>query len=99
MSDLMVLSVIAAGSYALRASFVAVLGPRTLPEPVQRTLDHVKPAMFAALVATAMTTRALFDATHLVALAVAALVGLRGANLITTLVAGMAALHLARLVI
>ena len=99
MSDLLVLAVIAIGSYALRASFVAALGPRTLPVPVQRTLDHVKPAMFAALVATAMTARALFDVTHVVALAVAGLVGLRGANLITTLAAGMAALHVARLLL
>ena len=99
MSDLLVLTVIAIGSYALRASFVAALGPRTLPVAVQRALDHVKPAMFAALVATAMTTRALFDVTHVVALAVAGLVGLRGANLITTLAAGMAALHVARLLL
>lgn len=97
MSDLLVLALIAIGSYALRASFVAALGPRTLPVSVQRMLDHVKPAMFAALVATAMTTRGLFDADHVVALAVAALVGIRRGSLVVTLLAGMAALHAMRL--
>ena len=96
MSDLLVLGIIAVGTYALRASFVAALGPRTLPVSVQHTLDHVKPAMFAALVATAMAGRQLFDPVHVLALVAAAVVAIRGANLFVTLAVGMVALHVLR---
>ncbi|MDH4276843.1 MAG: AzlD domain-containing protein [Acidimicrobiia bacterium] len=38
-------------TYAQRASFLLILGDRSLPAPVQRALRYVAPAAFAAIVA------------------------------------------------
>ncbi len=38
-------------TYAQRASFLLILGDRSLPAPIQRALRYVAPAAFAAIVA------------------------------------------------
>ena len=43
------------GAYTMRASFVLLLSGVTFPERVIRTLDHVGPAVMAALVVTTLT--------------------------------------------
>ena len=43
------------GAYAMRASFVLLLSGVTFPERVVRILDHVGPAVMAALVVTTLT--------------------------------------------
>lgn len=43
------------GAYTMRASFVLLLSGVTFPERVIRILDHVGPAVMAALVVTTLT--------------------------------------------
>ena len=43
------------GAYTMRASFVLLLSGVTFPERVVRILDHVAPAVMAALVVTTLT--------------------------------------------
>ena len=43
------------GAYAMRASFVVLLSGVTFPDRVIRILDHVGPAVMAALVVTTLT--------------------------------------------
>ena len=43
------------GAYTMRASFVLLLSRVTFPERVIRILDHVGPAVMAALVITTLT--------------------------------------------
>ena len=43
------------GAYTMRASFVVLLSGVTFPERVIRILDHVGPAVMAALVVTTLT--------------------------------------------
>ena len=43
------------GAYTMRASFVLLLSDVTFPERVIRILDHVGPAVMAALVVTTLT--------------------------------------------
>ena len=43
------------GAYIMRASFVLLLSNVTFPDPVIRILDHVGPAVMAALVVTTLT--------------------------------------------
>ena len=43
------------GAYTMRASFVVLLSGVTFPERVVRVLDHVGPAVMAALVVTTLT--------------------------------------------
>lgn len=97
MYEAAVLAVIAAGTIAMRASFVAVLGDRTIPLPARRMLDHIKPAMYAALIGTGIFAHDLLDAAHLAAVGAAALAAWRGANMIGVIAVGMASLQLARL--
>jgi branched-subunit amino acid transport protein len=43
------------GAYTMRASFVVLLSGVTFPDRVIRILDHVGPAVMAALVVTTLT--------------------------------------------
>jgi len=43
------------GAYAMRASFVVLLSGVTFPDRIIRILDHVGPAVMAALVVTTLT--------------------------------------------
>jgi branched-subunit amino acid transport protein len=54
-SDWLVVIVIGAGTYALRLSFIGVLGTRPMPIWAQRPLRFVAPAVLSALVVPAVT--------------------------------------------
>jgi branched-subunit amino acid transport protein len=54
MSDWLVVVVIGVGTYALRLSFIGILGTRPLPIWAQRPLRFVAPAVLAALVLPAV---------------------------------------------
>ncbi len=38
------------GTYLMRFSFIGVMGDRTMPVPIERALNYVGPAVFAAIV-------------------------------------------------
>ena len=46
------------GAYIMRASFIVLLSGVTFPSRVIRVLDHVGPAVMAALVVTTLTNSA-----------------------------------------
>ncbi len=87
-----------AGTYAMRLSFLALLGRTArVPEAVRRALALVPPAVLAALVAPALA-RSGGDVDLLTARfaagVLAALVAWRTRNVIATLVVGMGTLWL-----
>ncbi len=86
-------------TYAMRASFIVLLGDRPLPQPVERALRYVGPAVFAAIVLPATLGddgigRLVDPDARLLALVVGGLVMWRTGNLLATLGVGMAALWL-----
>jgi branched-subunit amino acid transport protein len=87
------------GTYALRLSFIALIGYiGDVPERVEQGLRFVPPAVLTALVAPTFVyldgTVTLSPANHqLLAGGVAAVVAWRTESLIATLVAGMGALY------
>ncbi len=54
MSNWLVVVVIGVGTYALRLSFIGILGTRPLPVWAERPLRYVAPAVLAALVLPAV---------------------------------------------
>lgn len=95
MSDWLVVVVIGLGTYAMRLSFIGLLGTRPMPLWAQRPLRFVAPAVLAALVVPAVTlSDGVVDVTPLgnprfVAAAVAALVAWRLKNVAGVIVVGM----------
>lgn len=86
-------------TYALRASFILLLADRALPEPVERALRYVGPAVFAAIVlpptlGDAGIGRLVDPDARLLALVAGGLVMWRTRNLLATLAIGMIALWL-----
>jgi branched-subunit amino acid transport protein len=85
-------------TYSARALPILLLADRTLPEPLERALRYVGPAVLSALVITLVAGgegRAGIDLEEWIALGVAAVVTIATRNLIAALVAGMAALWIA----
>lgn len=99
MSALLAIVVVGVGTYASRAVFIVGLAKRSIPPSVVRALEQVGPATLAALIVAMMTSDGQVQAglPEAGGLAAAALVALRWRNLITILVAGMAAYWLLRL--
>ena len=100
MNDWVTVALIGVGTYALRLSFIGVLGTRPMPAWAQRPLRFVAPAVLAALVvpAVALTDGAL-EVTPLAnprfaAAAVAALVAWRLKNVAGVIMVGMGVLWL-----
>lgn len=54
MNPLVVIALVAVGTYLLRASLLAFVGPRQLPERLEQALPLVGPAVMAALVVPAV---------------------------------------------
>lgn len=54
MNTVVVIVLVAAGTFILRASLLAFGGPGPLPRPVQRSLPLVGPAVMAAIIAPAV---------------------------------------------
>ncbi|MDX1450619.1 MAG: AzlD domain-containing protein, partial [Acidimicrobiia bacterium] len=46
----LIIVAVGVGTYLARVSFIAGFGDRTLPQPVERALTYVAPAVFAAIV-------------------------------------------------
>ena len=44
------------GTYAARSAFILALGQRTLPDPIERALRFVGPAVLAALATSLLTS-------------------------------------------
>lgn len=95
MTPVLVLLGVAAGSWALRIGFVTVVDVDRLPAPIREALDHVGPAVMAALLVTTVAhgeghaglRLSVPEASGLLA---AALVAARTHGLIWPLAAGMA---------
>lgn len=92
---LLALVVAAAGTYAFRGGLILVLAGRQLPGAIERALQHVGPAVLAALtvsLAVGGNGDVGLTTAEFAALAVAAGVAWWRKNLVWTLVAGMATL-------
>jgi len=86
---------VGAMTYAMRASVIVALAGRTLPDPIERALRQVGPAVLAALainLAAGGEAGADFGAAEAAALVLAAVVALWRKNLLLTLAVGMATL-------
>ena len=83
------------GTYLSRASFILIVGSRSVPPRLERALRNVGPAVLASLVGALMVGEAggsgLSFSPELVALAVAIVVAWRTRNMTWTLFAGMLA--------
>ncbi|MGB9963416.1 AzlD domain-containing protein [Halobacterium sp. CBA1126] len=104
MSLWLVVAAAAAGTYALRVSFIALFGRLDdVPPRVERVLSYVPPAVLAALVLPELV---LSDGALAVSLgndrllagAIAAVVAWRTEDMLATVVVGMAALYALSLV-
>jgi len=92
-----VIFVAAAGTFALRFSFVGVLkrGPEEIPDLARRALRLIPAAVMAALAVTGITNPEVsFDPWNerMLAALLAAVVAWRTKNVVATIAAGMAAL-------
>ena len=94
----LIVSVVAAITYAFRAGGIVLLADRGLPAPVARAMRHVGPAVLAALVASIAAVgpdgATGVGVAEVVALAATAIVARWRSNLLVGLVAGMATLWL-----
>lgn len=99
MSDVVVVLLVAVGSYALRTSFIVFSGHGTAHPTVLGVLDNVKPAALAALAATAAISHETLTPTHVVALAVTTVAAHRGVDLLGALTMGLLALAFGNLVL
>lgn len=87
MRDALLVAVVGGGTLAMRSAFVvgtATLGPRTA-----RVMGHAKPAILAALVGSFLAGNGL-TLQSLSALAVAAIVAVRGGSMLAVIAAGVA---------
>ncbi len=100
MSDaVIVLVVLAAGSYVLKAAGPVVLGDRELPAALQSTVDLLPAALLAALalVSTAGDGQSIVIDARLVGMVVAGVALLRRAPFVVVVVVASAATALVRL--
>jgi branched-subunit amino acid transport protein len=101
MTAAIVLLLAAAVSWALRVLFITVVPAARLPAPVRGALDDVAPAVMAAMVVTSLAHGrgpSGLAAAEVAAALLAALVAWRTRNLAWTVVTGVVALGLLRLV-
>ena len=94
---LLMISVIGVGTYLLRLSFIGVLGERTVPEGVQRSLRFIAPSVLAAIVLPALVRpEGAIDLTpenlRLLAGVAAGVVAWRTKNVVLTTLAGLGVL-------
>lgn len=93
------IAIIGAGTYALRLSFIFLLGRVEFPPKAQHALRYVPAAVLSALVLPAFVRPEgaidlSFGNLHLIAGVIAALVAWGTRNMLATLAAGMVALWL-----
>lgn len=97
-SSILIVAMVGAMTYSMRAVVIVAMANRTIPPPVERALRSVGPAVLAALavnLAAGGEGGPSLTWPEVLALAVAGVVAWRVRNLIATLVAGMVALWLA----
>ena len=101
MSAVAVLALAGLATYVLRITFVTLVPAAGLPAVVRESLDHVGPAVLAALVAVALVNGGGqgFGAAPAAAALLAGLVAWRTRNLLLTTVSGIATLALLELVL
>ncbi|MEZ4502266.1 MAG: AzlD domain-containing protein [Dehalococcoidia bacterium] len=96
MFDLIVIAMAGVATWTLRSSFIVLVGGRQLPASTDEVLRQARPAVLAALVATAVAGHgATFDAAlgvRLLALVAATAVVWHTRNLMLGLAAGFAVL-------
>jgi branched-subunit amino acid transport protein len=88
MRDMLLMSIVGGGTLAMRSVFI--VGSARLPASIERTMRHAKPAILAALVGSFLAGGGGISLEGVVALAVAALVALRGGGMLTMIAAGIA---------
>jgi branched-subunit amino acid transport protein len=96
MTQLLILSLAGATTWALRASFIALVGERTLPTAYQQMFASARHAVLGALVVTAVAGSAgaeglLVPSPRLLAAGVAVLVAWYTGGMLRTLLAGVLA--------
>lgn len=87
MRDVLLVVVVGAGTLAMRSAFI--VGTATLGRRVARVMGHAKPAILAALVGSFLAGNGLTPQS-LAALAVAAVVAVRGGSMLVVIGAGVA---------
>jgi branched-subunit amino acid transport protein len=94
MSDFLLIVIIAIGTFLLRASFMALLGDRGIPDRLKRGLRFVPVAVLPALVANpVLRPDGVLDPANprTLAMMIAVLVALRTKSILWTIVSGLAA--------
>jgi branched-subunit amino acid transport protein len=98
MSAWLIVIAVGIGTYGARVSFIGALGHRRLPAAVERALEYVAPAVFAAIVFPAVFLPEgsidLAPSTNprFIAATLAALVAWRLKSVVAVIVVGMGAL-------
>jgi branched-subunit amino acid transport protein len=94
MREMAMMALVGGGTLAMRSVFI--VGSASLPASVERILRHAKPAILSALVGSFVAAGGVgWD--EVLALAVAALVALRGGSMLLMIGAGVAVATLAGL--
>lgn len=99
MTEILIIGAVGIGSYALRVSFIAVVGSRAVPASINRLLDYLRPAVFSALGVTALLHHQGTGPEHLAALVAAGVVARHRSDLLGVLITGMTVLMGLRLVL
>jgi branched-subunit amino acid transport protein len=97
-SSILIVAMVGAMTYSMRAVVIVAMANRTIPPPVERALRSVGPAVLAALavnLAAGGEGGPSLAWAEVLALTVAGVVAWKVRNLIATLVAGMVTLWLA----
>lgn len=94
MRDMAMMALVGGGTLAMRSVFI--VGTAVLPPSVERVLRHAKPAILSALVGGFVATGGV-GWEEVLALGIAALVGLRGGSMLLMIGAGVAAATIAGL--
>lgn len=94
MTDVLVIGAVAAGSFLLRTSFIALAGNREVPAALERLFPHIKPAVMAALLVATLGNPQDVGPAHIAGILTAAVVARSGKGLIAVMASGMAAFHL-----
>lgn len=98
MTAYLVFAVAGIGTYLARSLFILLAGDRRLPQPVERGLRNIGPAVLAALAASLLTTDGVVDFVTNLAEVLATIVGVAVAwktrRFVVSFVAAMAVLWL-----
>lgn len=90
---------LAAGTFAVRYSFIGLVGDRRLPRWAERMLRYVPvavmPALVAPLVVWPQATGGQPDPARLIAAAAALAIGIATRNMLAAIAGGMAVLYVA----